>query len=638
MRRLLKSGLFLGLLCALVAGGHNALAQSAPDGQPDLGAPSSTLPILLSYRLPLSVLPDGASATKESEVSNVVLAAGLRDPSEIQAIVQRGRTDGYRQSFELTGQGIRIDLALDLFRDSQGAQADLPDTGLTGVVLTPEPAPPIGDTGLALRYSQPGSPDESVEMLGFTADRLELNLNASGPSAAISQATLLPLATYLATQIASQPIPPPSADELSLLQTQTSSESSLHDAYQLLLNGYLTRLSPVDVLTDAYNGALKALPARINTSTATLPITAGDLEGAWAQFLPAYQSLEAAAGLQNVSQRDLAYAAAAGMYDPLNCHTAFFPPNLYNLVYSVDSGSGQPAAVLGLDATPSAPFTVLRVRAGSPADGAGVRPGDQILAINHIMPAQVGDKAFGHLTVGNVGTNLTLTVRRPGVTRAFDLTAVLALGGLPLEQHRILPGGIGYVDLEEFPPGGAAVREVRDALDSFDTTGNVGGWILDLRYNSGGTTGSLARVAGLFLPPGSMLETVTTQDGTQQTVRAQGTPVADQQPLVILVGPATESAAELFAEALRDQGRATIVGSQTAGCVNGGQIFGLLDGSGAFVSEINVLAGPNLVSLEGTGVTPDQTVPLTSNDLAAGRDPQLAAAEALLGTSSPPQP
>ena len=177
---------------------------------------------------------------------------------------------------------------------------------------------------------------------------------------------------------------------------------------------------------------------------------------------------------------------------------------------------------------------------------------------------------------------------------------------------------------------------MRSALQDFEAAGNVTSWILDLRFDGGGSELTMQQIASLFVPAGSLLDSLVQRDGTETRVRTRATPLPDQKPLAILTGPGTASAAEIFTEALHDLGRATVVGSQTAGCVNGGEVFGLLDGSGAFISTDEFLAGPQHVALEGTGVTPDDSVSLNLADFAAGNDTQLAAAIALLSGAPAP--
>jgi carboxyl-terminal processing protease len=231
-----------------------------------------------------------------------------------------------------------------------------------------------------------------------------------------------------------------------------------------------------------------------------------------------------------------------------------------------------------------------------------------------------------------------LTIKRVGQPQPFDV-AVVRQNILPtIVDHRILPGGIGYIELDDFTDGPQSYNEVKSALQDFQSAGNVNSWIFDLRYNSGGSEQTLAQVAGLFVQPGSILVSETQQDGTASQVKSVGTPLPNQRSMVVLIGQDTASAAEIFAQALKSLGRVTLVGDTTAGCVNGGLPLGLLDGSGIFVSTIDVRAGPNGISLENTGITPDVTVALSLQDVQGGTDPQLSAATALFGTPVAPAP
>lgn len=632
MRYLTRLGVFLIVLGALFGGGHVSLAQQSQTQV------SPALQILRAYRLPLTILPAGSKAGTTDDIRNADLASQIEDPAEVAKLVNRGRIDGIEQHFTLPNGAGALALDLDLFRDSAGAQADLADTSsYQGNVITPESAPSLGDASLALQivFGSGNNSTTAAHTLGFTSGRLEVSLTALGPSGSVSQATLTPLATYLAGIASQQPPPPPSDAELALLQSETAPESILHDSYRLLIDNYLTSLSPPDMLTTAFNGAVGKLPAGLNNVPAAPQVTSGDPEDAWAQFLPAYQTLEALGDSAGVSRTDLAYGAANAMYGSLNCHTHFDTPRLYAREYAAING--EPVALVGIVHTAKQPFTILRVLPGTPAEQAGLRAGDQITAIDHITPDQTGEKSFFDLAIGEAGMPVTLTIQRPGQQGTFDITAVRQLVHLPNEEHRVLPGGIGYIEFDDFTPGSAVVNAVRKALEDFTAAGNVNSWILDLRYNSGGSELTLERMAGLFLQPNTLIATQNYQDGTNESLYSEGTPVANQKSMVILTGPATASAAEIFTEALRDQGRVTVVGSQTAGCVNGGNIFGLLDGSGVFVSEISVLAGPSKVSLEDVGVTPDESVDLSTSDLVAGQDSQLSAATALFTAPTPAQ-
>lgn len=260
--------------------------------------------------------------------------------------------------------------------------------------------------------------------------------------------------------------------------------------------------------------------------------------------------------------------------------------------------------------------------------------GDRLLALDHHTPAQVGASAFGERLEGPAGSSVVLTVQHPGAAQPVELVAVRAVLPQEIERHARLPGAIGYLELDSFPEGDMAVTRLADAIRALQADGPVRGWIFDLRLNQGGSELTMQRVAGLFLPPGTPLVSITTRDGTR-ALTSLGPPLLADAPLAILVGSATASSAEMVTEALHQLGRATTVGARTAGCVNGGEIVGLLDGAGLLLSTQQVRVGPQQVALEGVGIAPDHPVTLDLGAVADGRDTQLDAAVALLGGSPP---
>ncbi len=297
--------------------------------------------------------------------------------------------------------------------------------------------------------------------------------------------------------------------------------------------------------------------------------------------------------------------------------------------------SNHALATVAATATPHAPFRIERVLPGSQAEADGLQPGDQLLAIDHVTAQQAGgEPQFLALALGQAGQPLTLTLQRPGVPTPVEITTTRELVSYPLEQHQVLLGTIGYVDFEGFAAGAAAVDALRAALTELSAAG-VSGWILDLRLSTGRSLSTLQRVAGVFLPPDTPVATTRGVEGGPTALGSMGTPLVDQKPLVVMIGPGTVAAAEVLAQTLHDAGRATVVGSQSAGCVNDGPRYGLLDGGGVVISATAVYAGASQTPLEDAGVSPDVAVARSEADLAAGRDPQLDAALALLGQVVP---
>jgi len=621
----------LVLLLALIAEGslasHGVLAQSS------VGSLPPAEQVLARYLVPDGSAPAGLSIAGTSSLDNVLVAALASDPTDVQNIVSEGRLDGLEQDFTETGNAqTQIQLQLSLYRDGTGATTDLADPSLLAPAkLTPASAPHIGDTSAAYTTSDAGI---DTTNLVFTVGRVEVLVSELGPPGSTKQADILPLARLLESRT-KLPAPAPTSDELAVLTTETQPESILHDAYELLLQNYLSKLPPSQVLTAAYNGAAKKLTDAGVTNAPPAPsITAADQDAAWLQFLPAYQSLEKLAP-SSVSTADLGYAADTELYNNLNCHTSFFTPSMYNREMSEIQGTQEARIGILLQKSPDDSWFIRRVEPNTPAQSAGLRAGDVILAVDHKTATDEGDH-FTNLFVGAAGSPITLTIQRGLSGQPFDLTIVRQLISPVIAGHQILPGGIGYMELDDFSDGDESVTGLQAALQDFAAAGNVNSWILDLRFNSGGSERTLEKVAGLFVAPASTIVTETEQDGTVTVDQSLGTPPPGQKSMVLLIGPETASAAEIFAQSMKDLGRVTLVGETTSGCVNGGLPLGLLDGSGIFVSTIDVRSGPNKVALENVGVKPDVNATTSLADIQQGSDPVLNAAISLFGGPVPP--
>jgi C-terminal peptidase prc len=623
----------LALIVAVIAGA--GLAGRSARAQTSVSSLAPAQQVLARYLVPDGSAPAGLTIVGTSQLDNVLVAALAEDPNEVQKIVTRARLDGLEQDFtENANSTDQVQLQLSLFRDGSGASDDVADPSLlAGTKLTTVSAPRLGDTSAAYTTS-----DAAIETtnLVFTAGRVEVLVSELGPAGTTKQADILPLARLMESRTRA-PAPAPTSDELAVLTTQTQPESILHDAYELLLENYLSKLPPTQILTAAYDGAAKALNDAGVPSTPPDPsITASDMDTAWSQFLPAYQALEKLAP-SSLNTTNLGYAADTALYNDLNCHTSFFPPYLYTRETSQIQGTQEARIGILLQKSPDGSWFIRRVEPNTPAESAGLRAGDVVLAVDHMTPADEGDH-FTDLFIGAAGSPMTLTIQRGQAAQPFDLTITRQLINPVVAGHRILPGGIGYMELDAFSDGDESVNGLQDALKDFAAAGNVNSWILDLRFNSGGSERTLEKVAGLFVAPGSLIVTETQQDGTTIVDQSLGTPPAGQKSMVLLIGPDTASAAEIFAQSMKDLGRVTLVGETTSGCVNGGLPLGLLDGSGVFVSTIDVRSGPKKVALENAGVTPDEQANSSLTDIQDGSDPVLNAAVALFGGPLPVPP
>lgn len=209
-------------------------------------------------------------------------------------------------------------------------------------------------------------------------------------------------------------------------------------------------------------------------------------------------------------------------------------------------------------------IVVIAPTPGSPAERAGIQPGDRIVEINgRTTQGWTLEEAAGSFK-GDAGTTLSLRLERPGMAASVPLT----LTRRPLHRSAVrrvamLPNGVGYIDLKAFSD--SSDREIARSVTALISRG-AKSLILDIRSNPGGLLEQGTAVADLFLDPGQKIVSLkgripeANKDFTDST--AQKWP---KLPLTVLVDDKSASAAEIVAGALQDNDRAVIIGESTYG-------------------------------------------------------------------------
>lgn len=328
------------------------------------------------------------------------------------------------------------------------------------------------------------------------------------------------------------------------------------------------------------------------------------------------------------------YGAIRGLLATLNDGNTFFiePPVARS---EADALAGTYGGIGVLLRRHEDGYFVLTPYPDSPAAQAGILDGDVLVAVNQaaIDPAQQQQDAVDQMMRGEVktGSGVEITVRHADETE-MTVFIEFAVINVPSVLWRIMPedGRIGYLQVIRFT--NRTPDEVAEALAALQAA-NIEALIFDLRSNTGGLLDESIRVASLFIPDGPIA--YERNRNSERALDSQGGTFPTDIPMVILVNDHTASASEIVAGALRDRGRAVLLGQNTYGKGTVQQIFPLSDGSSVHITSAEWLT-PNKTPLEGVGLAPDLPMIPAEN----GRD--IESAEALrylqqqLDTSSEP--
>ncbi|MCS7173624.1 MAG: S41 family peptidase [Armatimonadetes bacterium] len=390
-----------------------------------------------------------------------------------------------------------------------------------------------------------------------------------------------------------------------------------------LVQRHVGEPDPVQLLRAALEGVREAL-RKAGISAEIPDLRATDFLLARQEFQQRFDEAAARAS-GRISEEELQYAAARAMASSLgDSHTGFLAPHEMEERRRQQLNEAGYTGIGILLLSKSGRFYIRRVFPGSPAERAGLREFDRILAIDGQSTEGMTTEDVSGRIRGPGGTMVTLTVQRPGHPTHLTLPVVRAPIVVPTVETRVLPGQVGYLRFSQFTQGSSF--QLRQALQELLREG-IRGLALDLRGNPGGFVAELNRVADYLLGPGLPLYTTESRAEGRTTQFTRGPRVLPADlPLVVLVDEDTASAAELLSAAIQEHGRGLLVGTRTSGAVLISITVPLPGGAGVTVA-IARLYTPRGVVLEKNGLQPDVAVDLTLEDLDRGVDAQLVRAQ-----------
>ena len=317
----------------------------------------------------------------------------------------------------------------------------------------------------------------------------------------------------------------------------------------------------------------------------------------------------------------LIYGANRGLVEAAgDPHTAYMDPDETKEFDKSLSGQigGGIGAEIGLRNNKP---TIIKPLENSPAQKAGIKAGEVIVKVNDESSSDWSvDKVVSKIR-GEIGTSVKLTLLSEGRTREVSVVRQNIVS--PAVESEV-DGEIGILKVNRF--GDDTVSLSRKYASEFVEKG-VKKVILDLRNNPGGTVGAAQGLLGIWLDNQIAM---TERRGSEivKTLRTTGTPILGNMKTVVLINGNSASASEITAGALREYGKATLIGQKSYGKGSVQIVLGLPGGSQMKVTEARWYT-PKGKNIDKTGIEPDVKVDLSSDDVNNNVDPQMDKAKSL---------
>ncbi len=238
---------------------------------------------------------------------------------------------------------------------------------------------------------------------------------------------------------------------------------------------------------------------------------------------------------------------------------------------------------------------------GSPAEKAGLQSGDIIKRVNGVEFTGEDFDNISKSIKGEEGTKVTLEVERNGQILTFEIERK-RIELYPIESE-LLENNIGYINITSFDS--ECAKEFKETYENL-AKANIKSLIIDLRNNGGGIVEETLQIADYILDKNQIMLITKDKDGNEEIEKSTKKPIINM-PIVVLTNGNSASASEILAGALKDNGKATIVGEKTFGKGVIQELLTLSDGSGVKVT-VEEYYTPNRNKINEIGITPDVEV------------------------------
>lgn len=310
--------------------------------------------------------------------------------------------------------------------------------------------------------------------------------------------------------------------------------------------------------------------------------------------------------LHSVTPTQLVDGAMKGMVDALDDkYSLYLDPTENKHMFEVIEGRfGGVGIVLSLKDENH--LSVLKPIKNSPADRAGIKPGDAIIKIDDVDTSTITQDKAVSLMRGKEGTKVTLGIYRESEKKILTFPITREAINIPTVEGEILPGtkDIAYINISQFS---SETDKELDQVWKDIVQKNPKGVILDLRYDHGGELNAAVNVAGYFVPKGPAVYIVDKYGKTEAKNPTKNNYLGI--PLVVLVNEESASASEIVAGAIKDNKSGTLVGTKTFGKGVVQTIYQLDGGAGIKLTTAKYLT-PNKNDINQKGIEPDVKVEL----------------------------
>jgi len=308
--------------------------------------------------------------------------------------------------------------------------------------------------------------------------------------------------------------------------------------------------------------------------------------------------------LGNVDEEKLKEGAIKGYVEGLgDKYTEYIPKEEMEDYMADTTGNFVGIGIYMVQDTEANKIMVLSPIKGGPAEKAGLQPGDYIIAVDGVQYTGEQMTEASNKIKGEEGTTVKLEVQRGNETLDYEITRENVKVN-PVEGE-VLDNNIGYITFSSFDDGTA--EEFKAKYEELAKQG-IQSLIIDLRNNGGGIVDEALEIANYILDKDSVILYEVDKNNNETEEKTTDEPIINI-PIIVLTNENTASSSEILAGALKDHGKAKIVGTKTYGKGVIQQLLTLPDGSGLKITSEEYLT-PNKTKINGEGIEPDEIVEL----------------------------